>query len=240
MDLSIVIPCFNEEDNIPLLIDKFNVYSSEYSFELILVDNGSNDNTWDLLNKLLPKHKFLKILKIENNIGYGDGILKGLAIGKGNYLGWTHADLQTDINDVFNALKLIKKMNFPENIYIKGKRKNRNIFDQFFTTGMSIIESLWLGVTLWDINGQPNVFPKNFFKLWEYPPKDFLLDLYSYSLAKKMGFSIKRIDVIFKKRKFGISSWNINLKSKFIFICNILIHSIPLRFKVTSKKLIKR
>ena len=75
-----------------------------------------------------------------------------------------------------------------------------------------------LRIFMWDINAQPSIFPAAFFKSWENPPKDFSLDLYAYYQAKKLGYKIHRIPVKFKNRLYGLSSWNINLNSKFKFI----------------------
>ena len=234
--LSIVIPCFNEEKNIKSILDKFNKFSDNKKFELVLVDNGSSDNTWKYIKECLPKYKFLKALRIKKNIGYGNGIVSGLSIAEGRYLGWTHADLQADINDIYRAYKILKEDGFKNDIYIKGFRKNRKLADQIFTFGMTIIESLWFGTILDDINGQPNIFPKEFFNKWENPPKDFLLDLYSFYLAKIYDLRIKRFNVKFITRKYGTSSWNINWKSKFIFTFKILLGSLKLKPKLNYYK----
>ena len=231
IDLSIVIPCFNEEENIFLLLKEFEKITINNNFELILVDNGSVDKTWYFLKEAEKRYKFLKILKINNNIGYGHGIVSGLSVAKGKYIGWTHADLQTDICDILKAYTIINESKAPENIYVKGLRRNRRLYENIFSFGMSVFESLWLGVFLRDINAQPNLFPKNFFDYWIDPPNDFLLDLYSYALAKKCGYKIKRINVLFKKRIFGKSSWNINWKSKFKFSFRIFLDSIQIRNK---------
>lgn len=227
--LSVVIPCYNEEKNISLLLSDFDKFGKNYNFELIMVDNGSSDDTWLLLNKFLPRYKFLRILRIKKNIGYGHGIVSGLSIAKGDYVGWTHADLQTDIYDIIKAYKVLLKKGFPEKIYVKGTRINRDFSETFFTFGMSILESIWFGTLLFDINAQPNIFSKKFFDKWVNTPNNFLLDLYSYALAKKCSYKVERINVEWKKRKYGTSAWNINWKSKFIFSFQIVLGSIPLK-----------
>ena len=236
INLSIVIPCYNEEKNLPLLLNDFDFICKGNKFELILVDNGSNDNSWETLNSYLEKYKFLKILRIKKNLGYGHGIIKGLSIARGRYCGWTHADLQTDINDILKAYKKIEEANFPDNIYIKGYRKKRNFSEMIFTNGMTVFETIWLGMPLIDINAQPNIFPTNFLKYFINPPNNFLLDLYSYALAKKLDYKIIRFNVEWKKRRFGFSAWNINWKSKFIFSFKMILGSIPLKYKLSEIK----
>lgn len=234
--LSIIIPCYNEEKNIPFLLEDFNKFSKDYNFELIIVDNGSSDNTWHLLNKSLTRYNFLNILRIKKNIGYGHGILSGLSIANGEYLGWTHADLQTDIHDILRAYNILLEEGFPENIYVKGLRRKRNFTERIFTFGMSVYESTLFGNILFDINAQPNIFHKKFFKTWINAPENFLLDLYSYALAKKCKYKIKRFKVEWNERKYGTSAWNINWKSKFSFSFHILLSSIKLKLLLTKIK----
>ena len=83
---------------------------------------------------------------------------------------------------------------------------------------MSFFCSLILGTFLWDINAQPSIFPASFYKSWKNPPKDFSLDLYVYFLAKRKGYIVKRFNVEFSERLFGISKWNFNLLSRFKYI----------------------
>ena len=96
------------------------------------------------------------------NQGYGYGILHGLKSCNSEYVGWTHADMQTDPNDVVKAWGIAKES--PEkNVYVKGNRKGRPLGDSFFTWGMGVFESIYMGKKLYDINAQPNIFPKSFF-----------------------------------------------------------------------------
>ena len=69
--LSIVVPCYNEEKNIPLILSRFNDVISRNDIEVILVDNGSTDNSEGVLSKLLPKYPFAKTVKVDVNQGYG-------------------------------------------------------------------------------------------------------------------------------------------------------------------------
>ena len=95
---------------------------------------------------------------------------------------------------------------------------------------MSLFETLLLGKLIYDINAQPTIFPKKFFDSWIYPPQDFSLDLYSYYLAKKNNYKIKRIRVNFLKRISGQSKWNINFVSRIRFILQTIKYSFKLKF----------
>lgn len=218
MKLSVVIPCYNEEKNIPLILSEFHEAVKRNDVELIIVNNGSRDNSKKVLIDLLPSYSFAKSVEIEVNQGYGFGILTGLKEAKGEYIGWAHGDLQTPLAGISKVLEIIEKAGNPKKIYVKGRRKGRPLFDAFFTFGMSIFESLFFGELLYDINAQPNIFHRNFFESWLNPPYDFSLDLYAFYLAKKQDIPIVRFPTLFPKRIHGESHWNKNLYSKWEFI----------------------
>lgn len=218
MKLSIIVPCFNEEKNIPLILKKFSEVIKTNDIEVVLVNNGSTDNSQAVLNKLLPNYPFAKVVKVDVNQGYGFGIVSGLMAANGEFIGYTHADMQTDPADSLKALDILEKQHNPQNCFVKGDRKGRSLFDQFFTIGMSAFETIYLGTKLWDINAQPNIFHKSFFRNLNNIPKDFSLDLYLLYKAKKRGLEVIRFDVIFPPRIHGESSWNDGFSSKWKFI----------------------
>ncbi len=229
--LSIILPCFNEEKNIPFILESFYQVIKRDDIEVIIVDNGSKDNTAKLLKDLIPKYSFAKSIRVELNKGYGYGIISGLRVAKGNYLGWTHADMQTNPKDILKAFSLIEEHNFSSNIFVKGLRRNRKSSELFFSVGMSIFSSIILLTPLWDINAQPNIFSRELFDNCSNAPYDFSFDLYYYFLALKKNYRIIRFDVKFEKRLYGHSNWNINWKSKLQFIFRNLIYILKLRSK---------
>lgn len=231
MKLSIVVPCYNEAQNIPSILECFAQFFNSKEHELLLVNNGSTDESAEVLLRHIPRYPFAKTVTIQKNQGYGYGILTGLLATKGDYLGWTHADLQTDPKDTLKAFQLIEKSHSPNNCYAKGLRKRRPFQDAFFTFGMSVFESCLLKTPLWDINGQPNIFHRSFFETLDLAtaPHDFSLDLFFYASAKKQGLNILRFPVLFPKREKGISSWNFGIGAKFKLIKNTVNYSNKLR-----------
>lgn len=217
MKLSMVIPCYNEEKNLPLLVERFRECIKP-EVEVILVNNGSSDQTEQILREYEEKYDFIKSVTVPVNKGYGYGILEGLEVAKGEYIGWTHADMQTDPMDVMRGFDLIKENQFRDDLFIKGNRQGRPLFDRFFTNGMSLFETLYLGKKLHDVNAQPNIFPRSFYAGWKNPPYDFSLDLYALYMAQVKQLRILRFPVLFPERKFGTSHWNTGLASKWKFI----------------------
>lgn len=249
--LSIVVPCYNEKDNIPLILERFSEIIGERSIEVILVNNGSTDGSERVFDTLIPKYEFSKLVTVPVNQGYGFGIISGLKSAQNKYIGWTHADMQTDPGDVAKVYDMIQhKMQITEDsinesknvcqnsklIYFKGLRKERPFIDLIFTVGMSLYESLYFKKKLWDINAQPNIFPKTFFDALTFFPDDFSLDLYMYVMAKENGLLVERFDVLFTDRLHGVSKWNDQtLKSKWKFIKRTLTFSKLLKTKLNKK-----
>ena len=216
MKISIIIPCYNEEKNLPYLIDKLEILLSDNTCEVILVNNGSKDNTESFIKGIQSKYNNLRSINLKINKGYGYGILQGLKIAKGELVAWTHSDMQTNPMDILKGKKFFVKNN--KKVFVKGIRNGRPLLDKFFTISMSIYSSILLRKVLWDINAQPTIFPRTFLDSWVNPPNDFSLDLYAYYQAKKEGYFVYRFPVKFKKRLFGLSNWNINIFSKIKFI----------------------
>ena len=210
---SLVIPCYNEEGNIQYLFKSLRKLNNKY-LEIILVDNGSKDLTYKTLNYFKKKNKKLniKILKIKNNIGFGNGVFAGLKKSKGKYLCYTHADRETKIIDLQKVFRLID-INYNSDFLIKGRRVNRiknhwTFLDEIFSRSCDILLSLIFFNRLLDIHAQPNAFSKDLLKKINYHPKDFLIDAYLLYAAKKMNYKIQRFNVNFNKksRKYGQGS----------------------------------
>jgi glycosyltransferase involved in cell wall biosynthesis len=228
--MSLVIPCYNEAKNLPDLIKRCEALIKQADIEIILVDNGSSDDTQNIL-KSLKEGAGIRSTRVEVNQGYGFGILSGLRIAHGDFIGWTHADLQTDVADAIQAINIFKQ-NPNRKTFVKGKRYGRAFFDVVFTTGMSCFETILFGIPFWDINAQPTLFPRELFSRWKNPPHDFALDLYAYWSAQRYGCVIKRFPVRFGLRRHGtISTWNINWLSKFKMIQRVAGYSWQLRRK---------
>ena len=230
--LSIILPCYNEAENIPLILKRFSQVMDRGDVEVILVDNGSTDESPRVLSELLPKYPFAKSVRVEVNQGYGYGLYCGLEAGRGRFLGWTHADMQTDPQDVLRGLALLEASADPDHTFVKGWRRGRPLADQLFTIGMSIFESLMLRAPLWEINAQPNLFPRELFDHWQDPPTDFSFDMYYYYLAVKSEFKIQRFDVGFGQRLHGQSHWNLNWQAKMKFIQRTVDFTFKLKRKI--------
>jgi glycosyltransferase involved in cell wall biosynthesis len=204
-ELSIIVPCYNEAENLPYIIEGFDaVVRTHTGVEVLLVNNGSTDNSAQVMENLLAAlpHRQIKMVTVPVNQGYGYGILYGLKQAAADVLAWTHADGQTDPTDVITAWQKFRELNNPL-VVVKGKRKNRALAAALFTWGMQCIANLMLKTRLTDINAQPKLFSRVFYeKIVNRAPHDFSLDVYWLFQAQKTG-QIVTIPVVFKKRLYG-------------------------------------
>lgn len=236
MLFSIIVPCYNEEKNLIALVDAFReIVAHGYPIELVLVNNGSMDNSGEILKKLSDTYEFVKVVTVKVNQGYGFGILFGLNQAQGDYLGWLHADLQFSPKEICKAIGYLKDNRYPDWVFLKGRRNNRPFVDSVFTVGMGMFESLYLRQRMWDINAQPTLITRKFYETWGNPPSDFSLDLYVYYMACRQGLRIHRFNVTQHERKEGISTWNTGMKSRIKLVRRVITYSRSLKREVNKK-----
>jgi glycosyltransferase involved in cell wall biosynthesis len=183
-------------------------------FELILVDNGSTDNTSQVLPYLLARYPFARSVRVEVNQGYGHGILTGLRAARAEVLAWSHADLQTDPADVFRAWRAYQAAGRSQRTLIKGCRSGRSLQEQVISFGMQTLASMFLRARLHEINAQPKLFHRDLLGALRKPPLDLNLDVYVLYAARHCGWRIVEIPVAFPPRQHGQSSWATSWKSK--------------------------
>ena len=234
LTLSLVIPCYNEGENLLRLLARCaEVCALEPRIDVILVDNGSIDATQKILASWLP-HPQISTVRVPVNRGYGFGILSGLEVAKGDIIGWSHADMQTDPMDVVRALAEFDAAPDPRSIFVKGRRGKRPIRDVVFTYAMSGFANIMLGLSLKDINAQPNLFHREFINDWVNAPQDFALDLFAYVQALQLGIEVRRFNVDFRTRVAGLGS-NEGLLSKLRYSRRSALDIICLRKRLVGK-----
>ena len=109
--ISLIVPCYNEEEVLPILYDEVNAVTrvmKEQEFELLFVDDGSKDNTLAILKQLHEKDERVKIISFSRNFGKEAAIYAGLQNAIGDYVALIDADLQDPpklIPEMYSALK---------------------------------------------------------------------------------------------------------------------------------------
>jgi len=231
---SAVLVCYNEAGNVlPAASRLAEAGFGELDAEAIFVDNGSSDSTGAEISQAAARYPFVRGVSVGLNRGYGHGILSGLAAARGEWLGWTHGDMQFDPADLLKAYRIAAGKG-DSRLFVKGLRAGRPFGERFFTGGMAVIMSLWFGRSLWDVNGQPSLFHRDFYAGWNNPPLDFTLDLYAYALAARSGLKIERFSAPVHPRHKGESSWNRGLASRLALSFRVLRAAGPLRRAVIA------
>jgi len=232
IDFSLVIPAYNEANSLPAIIEEYKLKKEDIRFQLIIVDNGSTDNTANVLDEFKKKKEFsfLTIATVNPNIGYGNGIYQGLLQAKGSVVGWTHADMQTPVEDPFRAYNIfIREREKGNKTFVKGHRRKRSFLAKVITTGLQIFSFIILGTRFDDINGQPKVFDKLLIDKMNNHPLEFSFDTYVQYIAKKNGYTVNSIPVDFKDRKFGTSSWATSFINRIITILHYMRDIVKMR-----------
>lgn len=144
LDISVVIPIYNEAPNVEELVDRIRSVLLDYgkTFEIILVDDGSNDGTRDILRKLAQKTPELKVILFRRNFGQSAAMTAGFDYAKGKIIVSMDGDLQNDPKDI---PKLVEKLEEGYDL-VSGWRKDRK--DPFFSRRFpSILANKLIGAT---------------------------------------------------------------------------------------------
>ena len=208
MNLSIIIPAFNEEESIKPLINRIfsNIETNLKDFEVILIDDGSDDNTWTEIVKVSHKFKNIVPIKLFENYGKSDALDAGFKICKGNYVLTMDADLQDDPSEILPLYSMIKEKNYD---LVSGWKKKRNdplsktIPSKFF----NLVTRLFSGIKLNDFNCGIKIYRKEVINSINLYGE---MHRYIPLIAKWNGFNkIAEKEVNHNKRKFGITKFGL-------------------------------
>ena len=222
MDLTILIPVKNEEDNVPKIISGIKSKMSNFNYEILFIDDFSLDKTVSVINKYQLTNKNIKLI-INKKKGLGESIKNGIKYGNGKYLAIMMSDGSDDIDDLKNYIKIIKNENldavfgsrFLKNSKVTSYPKFKMILNRIFNFIVSILY-------LEKYNDFTNAF-----KIYR---KEILLEIEpivseSFNVFLELPlkiinrkFKYKIIPINWFGRKHGISKFKFNeLRSKYIF-----------------------
>jgi glycosyltransferase involved in cell wall biosynthesis/dTDP-4-dehydrorhamnose 3,5-epimerase-like enzyme len=218
-DISIVMPCYNEEVAIqgtaPEIIDTFR--REGVAIQLVLVDNGSTDRTGEIIDKMIDTGYPIKKIYFEKNQGYAGGILGGLKNCDAPIIGYLCADGQVSAEDCYLAYRLI--LGREDRILSKVRRRFRK--DSIKRKIVSVIyngmmHALYGGLGAIDINGSPKIFSKHTFEAMNLVSRDWFLDPEIIVKAKYLGLRVIEIDVEGNARRGGASNVNMGTIGEFL------------------------
>src|SRR3989339_1476181 len=105
--LSVFAPCLNEEKNIPFFVKKFQEVLPKLAekYEVIIVDDGSTDNTQNIVRQLMKNNPEVKYVHHPVNLGYGASLRSGIASSQFDWIFFTDGDLQFDLDELEKFVK---------------------------------------------------------------------------------------------------------------------------------------
>ncbi len=208
LDLSVVIPIYNEAKNVEKLYEKLEEVLSKLdkSYEVLLVDDGSTDGTTDKLAKIHKRNPKYKIIQFRRNYGQTAAISAGFDYSIGDVIVTIDADLQNDPKDI---PKILKKMEDGYDV-VSGWRKERK--DPFLTRIVPSKIANWLvsilaGIHLHDYGCTLKAYSKDVAKNVQLYGE---MHRYIPALASWIGINVTEVPVSHHERKFGKSKYGIS------------------------------
>ena len=210
MDISIVVPLFNEEESIPTLFNWIEKVMNQhnYSYEVIFVNDGSTDSSWNVIEELQKESKNIRGIKFRHNYGKSPALYCGFQAAKGDVVITMDADLQDSPDEIPELYSMIQTDGFD---LVSGWKKKR--YDS--TLAKNIPSKLYnatarkvTGLKLHDMNCGLKAYKNDVVKNIEVYGE---MHRYIPFLAKNAGFSkIGEKVVEHRKRQFGETKFGLN------------------------------
>jgi len=228
-EISIIVPVYNNQPSLKILGDKLieiskSLLNNNKKLEIIFVDDGSFDNSFNELLNFKKKYNNTKIIKLIKNYGSNNAIQVGLKNASAEYISIISADLQDDPGLVLEMYSLIQKEKVN---LIVCERNYRN--DGFLT---EIFSRIFYKIL---VSYVVKNYPKNGFDVFMIK-KDLLnnLNLETFNptislMIMTQGFKYKKILYERKKRQFGKSQWSFSKKIDFFWDIFIRYSNLPIK-----------
>ncbi len=207
-ELSMVIPCYNEEEVLGFTVPQLHraFAEAEVAVELVLVDNGSTDRTGEIIAGFVAEGLPVVPLCVAENIGYGNGVIQGIARARGRFIGIIPADGQVDAEDVVKLFQVLAQGG-PN---LLGKVRRRFRLDGLKRKIISVCYNLFVFILFpnlgsIDVNGSPKILPAEALKKMELESKQWFLDPEIMIKAKALGLRVLEMNVFAQMRSAGTS-----------------------------------
>ena len=216
--VSVIIPSYNEKDNIKEVIRQAYYYTGKDLFEVIIVDDNSPDGTWKLIKKLQKKYKNLRLILIMQKGGLASAIWRGITESRGNIVIWLDCDLSHPPKIIPKLLENLPKYDVViASRYVKGGKDERPFVRMLSSRLVNILAYAFLGLKVKDLTSGFFAVKKEVFsqvKLMTTGHAEYCIR-FTYESLKK-GFKIKEVGYTFSERKKGYSKTFSNL-SDFLY-----------------------
>jgi glycosyltransferase involved in cell wall biosynthesis len=210
MDISVVVPLYNEEESLPHLIEWIERVMNEnnFSYEVLLIDDGSKDNSWSVIESLMERNTNVKGVKFRRNYGKSAALNVGFERVNGDVVITMDADLQDSPDEIPELYDMIKTKGYDLVSGWKKKRYDSKLMKNL-PSKLYNATTRWLsGIKLHDFNCGLKAYRKTVVKSIEVYGE---MHRYIPIIAKWAGFSkIGEKVVQHRKREFGESKFGMN------------------------------
>jgi glycosyltransferase involved in cell wall biosynthesis len=207
MDVSIIVPLFNEDESLPELASWIErvMIDNQFSYEVIMVDDGSNDRSWEVIETLHTQNNNIKGIKFQRNYGKSAALNEGFKAAKGNVVITMDADLQDSPDEIPELYKMIMTDGFDMISGWKKKRYDNKLTKNLPSKLFNLAASKSSGIKLHDFNCGLKAYRNKLVKSIEVYGE---MHRYIPVLAKWAGFrKIGEKVVEHRARKYGVTKF---------------------------------
>ncbi len=204
--ISVVIPVFNEEESLKkLYAELFRVLESYASWEIIFIDDGSDDNSYSVLMDIADENRRVTVIRFLKNFGKADALSEGFKHSRGNIIITIDADLQDDPSEIPN---LVKKIQEGWDL-VSGWKKNRKdpLSKRIPSRLFNVVTRLFTGLKIHDFNCGLKAYRRKVINAVNIYGG---LHRYIPAMAYQNGFSVTEIEVHHRQREFGQTKYSGN------------------------------
>jgi dolichol-phosphate mannosyltransferase len=202
--LSLVLPAFNEAEGIVEAIAEAHGSLAElgYSFEILVVDDGSSDETAERVAALARVLPAVRLLRHERNLGYGAALRTGFEAASFDLVAFTDADCQFHLDDIEHLVELAD-----EHPVVVGRRVDRQDpwRRRFLSRGYNWLARRFLGTEVRDVDCALKVFRKEVLAYLLPESAGFFVNTEMLCRARQFGWSIGEVGVRHRARRKGVS-----------------------------------
>ena len=211
-EITIVIPVYNDSNSLEILLEKI-LNTGQPQLNFLIVDNGSSQPL-----ELETKYKLnsrVRFVRASENLGFGGGIMLGIAHADTEYVGWMPGNLKVDPADV---AEMLSQFELEPQLVLKASRSGRRLSPRLKTLLAGTIQSILLRSNMLDSGGTPTICSKEFIINLKNPPTDYVFESFVLYKARKSGMKIIRPNVPYGARVYGQSHWQRGLRSELLLL----------------------
>ena len=231
LSLSVIVPLYNEEDNVDILYDSIvkSIDPLNIMYEILFVDDGSKDRTFSKAREIAQKDERLRVIKFRKNYGQTSAMAAGIAIARGEILITMDGDLQNDPEDI---PEFIKKVEEGSDIVCGWRHKRQ---DKLLTRKIPSVIANWIIGKITGIPIKDNGCSLKAYRAEIIKAIPLYSDMHRFipAMSSIAGTKVAQLKVRHHPRKFGVSKYGITRIYK--VIVDLLVIKTILSF--TSKPL---